>query len=223
MSISITNPAKATFDQLFSEVRDTNQPAEIRKDRFAALLRTAGGPFADGDRPMIESILSLARVVTNKQLRRLGLPTSSVNSVDVAEDALIALSDNCAQVSNVAKLRAWLWTVMSRRITVMLRDNRRGLAMANIDLDELEHEPTVETVADNRPADASPKAQAVRLAMNALSPRLRDVVVLHVQHNLTHEEIGRVLGLDAGTVRVRWHRAKSALSARLSQHQAIAP
>jgi RNA polymerase sigma-70 factor (ECF subfamily) len=221
MSISATNPALATFDQLFSEVCDSNQPAEIRKDRFAALLRTAGGPFADCDRPMIESILSLAHVVTNKQLKRLGLPASSVNSVDVAEDALVALSDNCAQVSNVAKLRAWLWTVMSRRITLILREDRRRLATASIDLGQLEHEPTVETVDDKRPADASPKAQAVRLAMNELSPRLRDVVVLHVQHNLTHEEIGRVLAVDAGTVRVRWHRAKSALSARLSQHHAI--
>lgn len=59
--------------------------------------------------------------------------------------------------------------------------------------------------------------QEVRVAVLALRPKLRAVVVLRYIEDLSYEEIAAVLGSSPGTVASRLHRALAVLESRLSR------
>jgi RNA polymerase sigma-70 factor (ECF subfamily) len=52
-------------------------------------------------------------------------------------------------------------------------------------------------------------------ALAALSPPLREVLLLHAWGELSHTEIGSALGLSSAAVRTRLHRARSQVAHRL--------
>jgi RNA polymerase sigma-70 factor (ECF subfamily) len=54
-------------------------------------------------------------------------------------------------------------------------------------------------------------------AVLKLPPALRLVLVLHDMEELESEEVARILGLQAGTVRVRLHRARLALRKEMAR------
>jgi RNA polymerase sigma-70 factor (ECF subfamily) len=58
-------------------------------------------------------------------------------------------------------------------------------------------------------------------AVLALPDGLRDVLVLHVVEGYTHEEIGRLLGIAAGTSKTRLFDARAALRRRLAREGAV--
>lgn len=56
-------------------------------------------------------------------------------------------------------------------------------------------------------------------AVSALSPKLREVVVLKFYSDLTHDEIAKVLGIPAGTVKSRLFYALTQLKASLGNEE----
>lgn len=74
------------------------------------------------------------------------------------------------------------------------------------------------------PSRAGPDAEAatsdrneVERAIAALSPKLREVVVLYSLRELEVEEIAQILELPAGTVKSRLHQARVKMRAALSE------
>jgi RNA polymerase sigma-70 factor (ECF subfamily) len=63
--------------------------------------------------------------------------------------------------------------------------------------------------------DRTARAAAVRAAVARLPPRQRLTLVLRVYHDLSHEEIARVLGRSVGTVKANLFFAMRNLKARL--------
>ena len=57
-------------------------------------------------------------------------------------------------------------------------------------------------------------------ALAALSPALREVLLLHAWAELSHEEIAEALGLSAAAVRTRLHRARGQVAAALTNRGA---
>ena len=74
-------------------------------------------------------------------------------------------------------------------------------------------------VAD--PADAAAAWISVVAALGALSPRQRACVVLADYVGLDSEEIGTVLGMRAGTVRVHLTRGRRSLRQRLNEDREV--
>ena len=74
-------------------------------------------------------------------------------------------------------------------------------------------------VAD--PADAAVAWMSVVAALEALSPRQRACVVLADYVGLESEEIGAVLGMRAGTVRVHLTRGRRSLRQRLHEDREV--
>ena len=77
--------------------------------------------------------------------------------------------------------------------------------------------PVGESIGEGGPAGREHvfTRENVRAAVKTLSPALRRVVILHGLLGESHEETARRLGIDSGTVRVRWHRAKRELQHKL--------
>jgi RNA polymerase sigma-70 factor, ECF subfamily len=59
-------------------------------------------------------------------------------------------------------------------------------------------------------------------ALDALPPRMRQVLVLHAIEGYTHEEIGAALGIDAGTSKSQLFRARAKMRAVLEPQHSLA-
>ena len=62
------------------------------------------------------------------------------------------------------------------------------------------------TAGPDEQADAAFRRQAVRAALGRLTPRDRELVALKFAGGLSHEEIGRVLGISPSNAGTRLHR-----------------
>lgn len=113
-------------------------------------------------------------------------------------------------------VRPWIYAI-SRHVALMhLRSmRRRKEGLADEDLPELPVPPEMESFADRA-------TLATMLA--ALPAASREVVVMHHLLGLSFQEIGAVLGIAAGTAKVRSHRALKALKSEVaSQNDDEAP
>jgi RNA polymerase sigma-70 factor (ECF subfamily) len=139
--------------------------------------------------------------------RRSGL--SHELSEDLVQASFVRLHQARDRYREGAPLRPWLFTIAARVRLDYLRKQRRSPAPADTDVDALQDE--TEPVAPEQ----EERAHSVRDALDQLPPALRVVVHLHRFEELSFPEIGEVLGINAGTARVRAFRAYKLLRERL--------
>ena len=125
-----------------------------------------------------------------------------------AEDALqdtfvrVARSLPSFRVDGPATLSTWILGIARRAALTP----RRPPATA-----ALTREPEVAPAPVELPA----VRRRLEAAVGALSPEQREVFVLRELSQLSYDEIAAAVGVDAGTVRSRLHRARAALQAAL--------
>lgn len=136
-------------------------------------------------------------------LRVLG--GSVVDAEDVVQDAWIRATTRLSGFRWESSFRTWLIGIgLNRAREVLRRRSRRP----TLELSEW-REP---------PAPASRDGERVDLerAIAGLPDGSRTVLVLHDVEGFTHEEIGRRLGIAAGTSKSQLFQARRALRARLA-------
>lgn len=152
---------------------------------------------------------------------------------EVVQDTWLALVDGLSRFEERSSLQTWLYrVVLNRSRTRAVRDAR------TVPLCALEAGPTVDPdryhPADDpgwpghwaqapRPWQRGPEAQLesaevleqLRQAIKGLPERQRDVLVLRDVEGLTAQEVGQVLGLTPGNVRVLLHRGRARVRSAL--------
>jgi RNA polymerase sigma-70 factor, ECF subfamily len=124
---------------------------------------------------------------------------------DVVHDVWVRAVEGLPRFEWRSSLRTWLAGILLRRV----REVARGAARDR-PLDDGSPWP------GPAPPDAATRVDLER-AIRALAPGYRQVLLLHDVEGFTHEEIGDLLGIDAGT-------SKSQLSrARLQVRRALEP
>ncbi len=128
---------------------------------------------------------------------------------DVAQEALVRAFQRMASLRDRERFRAWLvriaWRAALDRRRADIRRGRRELG----------------AVADERPATAEDLAigrehrERVWQAVDALSDKLRLVVVLFAMEGHDTREVARLVGVSEGTVKSRMHRARRELARAL--------
>lgn len=137
------------------------------------------------------------------------------DAADVVAETYLVAWRRLADVPPGDSARPWLFSVARRVLANLHRGERRRLALA----DRL-RATLVETVP---PPDASVLdggRSPVERALAGLSEPDQEVLRLHAWEELAHDEIALVLGLPRGAVRVRLHRARNRLAARLAALEA---
>lgn len=133
---------------------------------------------------------------------------------DTMQEVLLKAMPYLPKFSSPKALVVWLYTVAKNRC-LMSRRRSKFAPQQNLSLEELM--PDRQELADLTAPDRSTPEQSylrgedderVRQAVLKVPPRYRLVLVLHDMEELSTEEIARVTGLRAGTVRVRLHRAR---------------
>ncbi len=129
---------------------------------------------------------------------------------EIVHDAWVRAVERLSQFEWRSALKSWLCGIMIRRWYELLRERRRHEADA-IDATPVPFE------------DQALRGTFDRLdlerAVAGLAPRFREVFVLHDIEGYTHEEIGALLGIQAGTSKSQLARARHALRRALNASQ----
>ncbi|MCO5176680.1 MAG: RNA polymerase sigma factor [Thermomicrobiales bacterium] len=134
---------------------------------------------------------------------------------DIVADAMLAAMNRIAQFDpNRGSFASWLFTIATNQIVDQQRRSNR-------------HRQTIERAHQpSPPADDAlttlvrhQDAQRIHEALNNLPESDRDLVLLRYWAELTSAEIGRVIGISPGNVRVRLTRILSKLAQLLEVDQ----
>lgn len=143
-------------------------------------------------------------------MRRLG---NAALAEDLAQETwLRAASANIAAVDNP---KSYLFRVAANLANDHLRRARRGIEVEGRD-------DVVPFCADARPSPEQQAADRSELqhllrAVDALSPRMREVFILAKVHELSHAEIATRLGISKNTVMVHMANALAQLHRQLKR------
>ena len=146
------------------------------------------------------------------------------SAADVTQDVFLALYRDGARFDARARFTSWLHrVVLNRAIDVRRRELRRPGGSRILKSRPSATASGAMEAADPLTAAASPepgpaadvlnseRVRRVRAAIDGLSEKLAEVVVLRYLQGLTYEEIGDILTLPPGTVKSRLNRAHDAL------------
>jgi RNA polymerase sigma-70 factor (ECF subfamily) len=122
---------------------------------------------------------------------------------DTLQDVWLAVFQGVAGLADLGAFRAWLYRIARDRAAHQLRRRRPPCQFLD----------TVDPV-DERAEEAhfaAADVERIHAGLDALAAEHREVLVLRYLETMTYEEIARVVGCPAGTVRSRLHYAKRAL------------
>jgi len=136
----------------------------------------------------------------------------SVPPEDLLHDTFLQAIKSGERLEQAESPRAWLFGI-ARHVGLSALRKKRPL------------ESIPDGVAAGVEAESDPRREAVRSAIERLSPPLRSTLDLRLRHDLSYEEIAAVLRIPVGTVRSRLHHAVRRLrdEVRDNEHRSHAP
>lgn len=140
-------------------------------------------------------------------------------AADIVQETCIKVWRSLARYQEGAAVRTWIFTISHRTAIDHLRKKRVPVFSALDDDHPEEHIADHEPLADER-AIAAQDSAVLTSAIEQLSVRYREVVVLRHEQELTFEEMAAVLGEPMNTVKSRYRRALAVLRIALEEmHQ----
>jgi RNA polymerase sigma-70 factor (ECF subfamily) len=145
---------------------------------------------------------------------RAVLPAAEVE--DALQETFLAVWQGAAGYRPAGAAGGWLWGIARRQAALLLR--RRGPAAVELlDAGLLSQDPTAAQLAGD-PAEAALTRADLARALSALGPAgglEREVWRLRYLEDRPVAEVAQLLGVPAGTVKSRSHRARHVLQAVL--------
>ncbi|MCX5684251.1 MAG: sigma-70 family RNA polymerase sigma factor [Planctomycetota bacterium] len=136
---------------------------------------------------------------------------------DLSQDVFIRLWQHLKEIESAEMLQAWLRRVAANAVI----DHWRKEDARRRRMQVLREHPVARLAL--RPSSHLETREALRVvhaALDALPAKLRSVLMLRTQENLSYEEVADVLGMSECSVRSRLFRARQALHRILRQQKA---
>ena len=144
----------------------------------------------------------------------LRLTADKVKARELTQDVFVRAWEALPQFRGDAKLTTWLHRIAVNAMLMQRRSDRRRLSRISLADDDVEDADAV-LAGSTAPRDVG-SAIDIERAVAALPPGVRRAFVLHDVEGYSHEEIARMTGLAAGTLRAQLHRARQLLMKTLS-------
>jgi len=158
-----------------------------------------------------EAIGLLQNTVYSFSMKVCGHPE---DAEDTMQEVLYRSISHLAKIEDPQALAVWLYTVTRNRCWRMRRKGakatRQTFSLDELMPDDAELGRLLQDAAASPEGDLldAERADLLHRAVLRLPAPLRMVLVLHDMEELTTEQVAGVLELQAGTVRVRLHRAR---------------
>lgn len=150
---------------------------------------------------------------------------SGHDAEDIAQEVFVKAYAAIAGFKGKSKLSTWLYGIMLNTVRNFWR-RQRSRGVLSMDADGRPDEPRPEPAAGHDgPPEAALRGEQVRMvraAINGLEQELREVIVLRDIQGFSYRDLAALIGLPAGTVKSRLHRARQALRERLEPYHAEA-
>jgi RNA polymerase sigma-70 factor (ECF subfamily) len=129
-------------------------------------------------------------------------------ALDVLQETWVRAMRGIRKLKDPESVRSWLYSVVHGIAIDQIRRERARQRVEEIHLEGAE-------IAD--PGEfTGEEAQAVHVALDQLSQKHREVLVLYFLEEFSLAEIARIVGCPEGTVKSRMHHAKAEMKAILS-------
>jgi RNA polymerase sigma-70 factor (ECF subfamily) len=173
------------------------------RDELAALVEAA----REGSREAFDQLVRRTYVDTYTLAVRL--TGNEEDARDVAQEAYLRAWKGIRRFRGDSQFTTWMYRITANASYSYVE--KRGRTRAT-NLDDVE-EPT-ELRLEHRPADAVEAAAGfaeLTDALEHLSPKLRQIVILKDVYGLPHEAIAEDLGISVAATKVRLHRGRKRL------------
>ncbi len=170
---------------------------------------------SSGDPAAVEQLLNSVRKMVHRYCRgRLGsLPGAEHAAEDAAQEVCVAVLDALPRYRHTGRpFEAFVFTIASRRVADAMRAAYRAPVTVEEVPDQVDEAPTPEDVALRR-ADAEELGEL----LDQLPEAQRELLTLRVAVGLSAQEVGQVLDMSPGAVRVAQHRALQRLRALVEE------
>jgi RNA polymerase sigma factor (sigma-70 family) len=145
--------------------------------------------------------------------------TNREDAEEIAQDVFVKAYRSLADFRGESKFSTWLYTIVTTTCITFLRKKK-------VPVHSLDNEHIFE-VADNQNAtfranqvEQKSKAQLINEAIKLLSVDDARIITLFYQAEQSLEEIGRIIGVDPNTAKVKLHRARQRLKEKMEKHYA---
>ena len=136
---------------------------------------------------------------------------------EISQDVFVKAYRSLADFRGEAKFSTWLYTIVRTSCITFLRKKR-------LDTTSLDNERTTLQL-ENRESgfkaniiEQKSRHAMVNAAIRLLSPDDSQILTLFYKGEQSLEEIGRVMGLDPNTIKVKLHRARNRLKEKMEKH-----
>ncbi|MEP6989945.1 MAG: RNA polymerase sigma factor [bacterium] len=143
----------------------------------------------------------------------LRLTASPVEARELTQDTFVRAWEALPQFRGDANITTWLHRIAVNAMLMQRRATGRRLSRVTLGEDERDDGNAVPQ-GSVPPADVGSAIDLER-AIAALPPGVRRAFVMHDVEGYSHDEIARMTGLAAGTLRAQLHRARQLLIQRL--------
>jgi len=131
-------------------------------------------------------------------------------ALDICQDSFVQAFRQLAKLRDPSKFEAWLTRIVLNRARTHLRQSRvRARVLRELPGVKDTKQPDHTTGADLR--------EELGKAVEELSPRYKEVIVLYALNGYTHEKIAKILGKPLKTIRWRLHQARKLLRKKMSR------
>ena len=133
-----------------------------------------------------------------------------IEAEDIVQETFLRLFKNKHYYKEIAKFSTWIYTIAGNLAKTELRKRRRR------SLFSISHFMSTEKDYDIPDEEASPEKRTntiitdavIQKAVNKLSPKFKEVIVLRDIQGFSYEEISDIVDIPLGTVKSRVNRAR---------------
>jgi RNA polymerase sigma factor (sigma-70 family) len=136
---------------------------------------------------------------------------------EISQDVFVKAYRSLADFRGDAKFSTWLYTIVRTSCITFLRKKRLNTTSLDNERTNLQVESKESGFTANAIEQKSKHAM-VNAAIRMLSPDDTQIITLFYKGEQSLDEIGRVMGLDPNTVKVKLHRARNRLKEKMEKH-----
>lgn len=136
---------------------------------------------------------------------------------EIAQDVFVKAYRSLADFRGDSKFSTWLYTIVNTTCITFLR--KKKLEVHSLDNEKVfEVADGVDSGLRANQVEQKSKIQMVNKAIQLLSADDAKLVTLFYKGEQSLDEIGKILGIDPNTVKVKLHRARARLKEKMEKH-----